>query len=377
VAPAGDRVAFFSAGVIEVRDLAGQRVTSIEAPFGFGQAWSPDGKEVWYTASDTGSHHDRALYALSMNGRRRLVARVPGSMSVYDVAPDGRSALIVTGAGWFGIQAAINGATQERTLDLLGRTDITGLSADGARLLVNEAREVGTGTYLQATDGTPPVQLTGDIARGLSPDGALALVQTRDREPRLRLMPTGAGVAQDLPLNPGLVPPILDYAHWSRDGRRVFILLRTGEDTTTVRVYVHEREGGAPWRPVTPEKTRAFRGFAVSPDGRTVAALDGSGVTTLYGVDGQPPKPLAGETGTPIHWTSDGALLLRAPDMFRARIYRRDLATGRIDPWRTLAPPDPIGVMFVARVLVAADDRSYVYQYSRGLNDLYLAYDLR
>jgi len=32
--------------------------------------------------------------------------------------------------------------------------------------------------------------------------------------------------------------------------------------------------------------------------------------------------------------------------------------------------------MFINRVLFSADARTYVYQYSRGLNDLYLARDL-
>ena len=32
--------------------------------------------------------------------------------------------------------------------------------------------------------------------------------------------------------------------------------------------------------------------------------------------------------------------------------------------------------MLIGRVLFSADDRTYVYQYSRTLNDLYLARDL-
>jgi hypothetical protein len=70
-------------------------------------------------------------------------------------------------------------------------------------------------------------------------------------------------------------------------------------------------------------------------------------------------------------------LLLSAPDLFRARLYHHDLVTGRIEPWRTVAPADPTGVMNIAQVLVDRDERSYVYQYTRGLNDLYLVRDLR
>ena len=53
------------------------------------------------------------------------------------------------------------------------------------------------------------------------------------------------------------------------------------------------------------------------------------------------------------------------------------MITGKIAPWRTIAPPDPSGVMFVGRIFIAADDQSYVYQYSRALNELYLVRDVR
>lgn len=62
--------------------------------------------------------------------------------------------------------------------------------------------------------------------------------------------------------------------------------------------------------------------------------------------------------------------------MYPARIYHRDLQSGHVELWRTIAPADPTGVMLIGRVLFSADDRTYVYQYSRTLNDLYLARDL-
>ena len=92
---------------------------------------------------------------------------------------------------------------------------------------------------------------------------------------------------------------------------------------------------------------------------------------------GQPPRRLDGELGRPVHWSADGHLVLVGPERFPAQLYRRHVITGRIEPWRTLAPRDPSGVMFIGRVLIAADDQFYVYQYSRGLNELYLVRDVR
>jgi eukaryotic-like serine/threonine-protein kinase len=377
LSPKADHMAFSTGRGFEVQDFEGKRLANDLMPHVFGLAWSPDGREVWFTGSETGSAHDRALYALALNGRRRLIARAPGSMSLYDVAPDGKSALIATGAGWFGINALKDGEREERPLDLLGRADIVGLSADGQWVLLNETREVGAGTYLRSTDGTKTLPLGGNTARGLSPDGAWALVQARESLTRLTLVSTGTAGSREVPLNPGLESPPLEPAQWSRDGRRLFLQLRSvAGGPRSTRLYV--RENDAAWRPVTPEGITGP--FAVSPDGLLVAANDETGSVAIFGIDGRAPRRLEGEKGRPrpVHWSADGRqLFLRAPESFPARIYRRELASGRIEPWRTIAPADPTGVMFVGRVLLSADDPSYVYQYSRGLNDLYLARDVR
>ncbi len=375
VSPRADHVAFTRAQSLEIQDLGGRPLARLSLPFVFGIAWSPDGREVWFTGSDTGSAHDRALYALSLRDTRRLVARIAGAMSVYDVAPDGKAALITTGAGWFGISGVLSGRSGEQTLDLLGRTNIAGLSADGKWLLVDETREVGTGAYLRSTDGGQTIRLSSDIARGLSPDGAWALIQPRGDLARLTLMPTGAGASRDVPLNAGLEAPASDVARWSSDGRRLFMVLRpAGGSAQSERVYV--READRPWQPVTPEP---FAGpFVVSPDGEAVAARDRAGTVVLSFVNGRAPQRLEGEHGRPVYWTADGReLILAGAELYPARLYRREPATGRVEPWRTVGPSDPTGVMFVGRILMAGDDRSFVYTYARGLNDLYLARGLR
>ena len=374
VSPDGRHLAFLATTELVIQDVDGQRVSAAEMRHIFGLAWSRDGREVWFTGSETGSAHDRALYVLSLDGRQRLVARAPGAMSVYDVAPTRDAALVATGAGWFGINALVGESGEERSLDHLGRTDIVGLSADGKWVLLDETREVGPGTYLRSTDGEQLVPLTADIGRGLSPDGAFALVQTRDTPPRLQLLPTRAGTKRDVPINPGLEASPQEFARWSPDRRRLFMWLRqAGVLTRAARLHVWEN-GGA-WRAVTPEMPS--RPFAVSPDGGHVATTDEAGVVMLFPVGGGQPRRLEGVTGRVVHWTSNGHLVVAELGLFPARLYRCDLATGRVEPWRTLSPADPSGVMFVGRTLIAADDRSYVYQYSRGLNDLYLARELR
>ena len=386
VSPDGASVAFVSvtrdkdasSGFVSrlmVQTAGGEPIAITVMPHIFGHAWSRDGREVWFTGSETGSPLDRALYAVPLRGRPRLIARAPGAITVYDVAPDNKSALVITGAGWFGINARIEDARDERSLEHAGRADIVGITADGTRVLLNETRDVARGALLKTTDGTQTVTLDPGIGHGLSPDGAWAVVLSRENPPRIKLVSTGAAGARDLPLEGALEPVLSEPARWSGDGRRMFILLVTEKDSLrSARVHLHEESGS--WRAVTPAGRPGP--FVVSPRGDIIAMNNDAGVVTLYYVDGRPPTTLTGETGTPVHWSTDEReLLLSGPDRFPGRVYRRDIATGRVQPWRTIAPTDPTGVLFIGRVLVAADNRSYVYQYSRGLHELYLASNLR
>ncbi len=53
-----------------------------------GLAWSPDGKEVWFTGVERGINRD--LLAVNMSGRIRKMLDLPAGMTLEDVAPDGR-----------------------------------------------------------------------------------------------------------------------------------------------------------------------------------------------------------------------------------------------------------------------------------------------
>jgi hypothetical protein len=356
-----------------VRSAAGETVATTAIPHIFGIAWSHDGREVWFSGSETGSPLDRALYALPLRGAPRLIARAPGALTIYDVAPDNTTALIITGAGWFGINARTADARDERSLEHAGRADVVGVTSDGARVLLNETRDIARGAYLKTTDGTQTVPIDPGTAYGLSPDGAWAVVLPRGDSLRMKLVSTGAGGTRDLPIDDGFVPIASEIARWSRDGRRLFVALAVKKQLALTRVYLREDNG--PWRAVTPPGMP--QPFVVSPSGDAVAIRNTAG-TTIHYVDGRPSRTLTGETGAPVHWSTDGReLFLRSPEPFPARVYRRDIATGRVQPWQTIEPPDPTGVWSVGRILVATDDRSYVYQYNRGLNELFLATNLR
>ncbi|HVS03636.1 MAG TPA: protein kinase [Thermoanaerobaculia bacterium] len=377
LSPDGSRVAFFNMGrlAIEVHDLHGGQLLRHEMPLVWGLAWSPDGREVWFTGSQNPGGTDRALYAVSLAGEERLVARAPGALNLLDVAPDGRSALVSTGSGWIGIGLGRRGAPdEERTFDLLGRSFLAGLSADGTRMLVDERQEPGRGAYLVSTEDGTTIRLGAERPLALSPDGAWALVFEPEEPTRMKLLPTGAGIATELRPESALRPMEGMSAAWSRDGERLFALLHPqGESSARSRVYV--RDGKAPWRPITPEIVWAF---VPSPDGRQVAIGDPAGGVSVVAVDGGAARSLAGESGLPLGWSADGRwLLVQAPGSLPARIHRRELASGRIEPWGEILPADPTGAVSIMDVLLAADGETYAYNVMRASQQLFLAEGLR
>ena len=365
IGPGGDRVAYIAEDGVQVVDLEGRSVAASKLPFAFGLAWRPDGRELWFTGDIVGAGTDRALYALSLSGKRRVVATAPGAITLLDIAEDGTRALVATGAGWHGIQAGRADKSAETTLDLFGRGYLAGLSADGLWALRNEWAR---GLYLRSTDGAQTIRLSGDTGLGLSPDGRWALTQRTADRAHLFLIPTGTGDPQQLDLDPALRP--LCCARWSGDGRHMFMPLGpvSGPDDT-VRIY--RLDPPKSWRPVTPAGVDSR--FAVSPDGRTIAALDRAGLLTLYPIDGGEPRVLADERRIPIQWSADRRwLYLAASESFRARLYRRDLASGRVESWREIRPSDPAGVSSVGGIFLSGDSLAYVYTYNRVLNVLYL-----
>ena len=345
---------------------------TLEEPLVYGLAWSPDGREVWYSAATVQGGADRAVYAVTLNGTKRLVARMPGAMTVFDVGPDGKTALVSTGAAWQSINAILPGRPDEQSLDLRGRSQPAGLSADGKWVLINEDREVGTGGYLKSIDGRKTMELGPQRPLALRPDGAVALMVDRSNAARVQLVPAGPGVPTNLALPPG--HETTGGNRWSRDGRRLFMCLRPSGPPSPCRIWM--REGEEPWQVVTP--ALGDPAFTVRRDGGMIAARDTSFALWLFPVDGGTPARVEGESRVAIHWTDDGReLIVRDPPSVVARLYRHDLRTGRTTFWRELAPADRAGVFSVLSVLISADMQTVVYQSFRATNELFLAQGLR
>jgi hypothetical protein len=340
-------------------------------------AWSPDGREVWFTENGP---RDRRIGAVSLDGRIRTLVTTAHAPILQSALADGR-VLLSLGQSRRQVAGLGAGDSVEVDLTLRGSSESYDISEDGRRYVVSDS--VGgakTSAFLGALDGSPPVRLGEGLANSISPDGRSVLVWKNSVEgigTALALLPTGAGEPRDVPR--GTVRSYMD-TRFLGDGRR--ILMSASEADKPRRLFVQELPDGVP-KPITPEGVFSEYAFA-TPDGAWVPA--GSDYETapyqLYPLAGGEPRPIAGlEKGDqPIRFSGDGRRLFiryNLRDPTRAHIATLDLATGRKQPWKVLSPADPVGAAVGWAFYPSPDGRAYVYNYSRTLSDLFLVTDLK
>jgi len=381
LSPKGDRIAFMDhpfaqddSGTVALLDLTGKKttLTSRWNKEG-GLAWSPSGDEIWFTATDTGAN--LSLYAVNSSGKVRVLVRVPGGIKLLDVARNGR-VLLARGASRVGTLGLLPGDSRERDLSWLDYSFVGDISADGRTLLFDEEGEAGGANYtvyLRKADASPVVKLGEGAALALSPDGRWALAGLSSPKPRFVLLPTGAGEPKPLKVE-GL--EVGQSATWLPDGR---LLIAANEPNRGVRLFVQAVDGGRP-RPITPEGIgTAFPGFAVSPDGKFVAAIGSDRRGMLFPVDGGATRAISGiaDGEFPLRFSEDGRSIYVWKRDLPARVYHVDLETGKRELWKELMPVDPGGVERISNVVITPDAKSYAYTFSRLLSDLFVVEGLR
>jgi dipeptidyl aminopeptidase/acylaminoacyl peptidase len=361
------------AGSIAVVDLSGKKQTlSTGWETAWGLGWSPNGNEIWFSSTRIG--YGRYLSAVNLSGKERLLAREPGTLTLQDVAKDGR-VLITRDVPRVGMVGRTSGNTKERDLSWLDWSAPRDLSLDGKQLLFTESGEAGGenySSYLRGTDGSPAIRLGDGSSFALSPDQKWALAGLPSPPVQFNLLPTGSGESKQLThdqINH------LD-ARWFPDGKR--LLFSGDEPGKGVRLYVQDMNGG-PAKPVTNEGVNGSL-IAISPDGKQVAMVGPDQKPSLLTIDSGELKPIPGlEVGdAPIAWTSDGrSLFVYRLGEVPATVNRLDLATNRKQLWKQLVPPDVSGVTDISAILITSDGNNYVYEYGRTLSDLYLVNDLK
>ncbi len=365
--PDGEKVAFLEGDRVRVTDLSGKELAASSTEGSYvSLAWSPSGNEVWFTMSESGGG---ALRAVSLGGKERVLLRMPRGVTVEDVSRDGRL-LLGFHHGRREVWVGSTDEPRERNLTVFGSSNAMGISADGKMLLDNE----NFGFYLLRTDGSPPKKLGEGFASELSPDGKWAAVVRSGPPAQLVLVPTGAG--GERLLERGTIEEYTRaYIRWSQDGRR--LLFGGHEAGRKEQLFVQDFAGGVP-RAVTPEGEDA-QTASLSPDGRFVIVQTGNDFW-IYPTDGGPRRPVKGFLPTDFiwrNWSEDGRYAYAwNVDELPFRVFRVELATGSREPWKTITPQDRAGI-WNADLMVTPDGKSYAYNSSRDLSDLFLVAGVR
>jgi len=384
--PAGDKIAFLDhpifgddRGVVSVVDLQGNRkVLTREFGSEQGLAWTPNGEEIWFTASEAGE--PSALRAVDLKGRTRIVEAGPVRMHLQDIAADGRVMLSTDLLRWqIGTADSKTGRQQDMTA--FQWPLIEGITHDGSTILLNsfDVMAANYKLYIQRTDGSPPVQIGEGAGAGLSRDGKWALAIDVTDDKNLVMIPTGVGEARKLQAPGG---SHFIGADLLPNNKQVLVsIIRDGKSPQTA---LQDVESGS-IRPIGPEgrHVNAFVGAmhpGASLDGKYCIQTDGKDHYWLQPLDGSTAREIAGinpgETILEWHDDSNNVFVSRpiGPDV---EIDTLNLTTGQRKLWTRYSPADKTALAGVSSVVITPDGAHYGYMVQRVYSTLFLADGLR
>jgi hypothetical protein len=380
VSPDGRHVAFFEYGGganVVILDRSGNR-TSLEESWGVtsgGLAWSPDGKEVWFSA--TADWSPAKLWALRPGASPRLVLALPGGIRLQDIAADGRVLLTL-----WNYRISLHGGEMSspdtRDLSWFGWSFAGDLSGDGKNVLFSDLMSEGPGEsncwLFRPLNGEPAVLLASSgserlsyFGAKLSPDDRFAAIPSDDGR-SFRIEAVGTGEPRSISLPAGVR---FSYSlAWLPDGRGlIFIGSRDGGDDREVFELLLD---GSPPRAL---RKAIESELVLSSDGSwTAGRLDDFRLRLVRG-SGEEERELQVDAplGRLIRWSDDGSsLFFYRQGEVPGAIYRVELDTAHVSLVRQLMPPNPAGVWRIHPVVMSADGRHYAYSASRWMSDLYV-----
>ncbi len=344
-----------------------------------GVAWSPSGEEMWVAGTLREAWAD-AIHAIGLNGKDRIVLRLPSILRLHDVSRDGR--ILLTKESWrSGIQFRGEKNAKERDLSWLDYAELRDLSADGAQVVFDDwgsAAGPSGLAYVRKSDGSPAIKLGTWSLPTISPDSTqvLAFDATAVGTSHPVLIPTGTGEPRMLT---SAVVQQSNAMGFMPDQKAVYF---ANDDGHGRHMYVQDIAGGTA-RAVTPVisvRTHYFESHLVSPDGKLMFARDLSGKGVLYPIAGGDSRLLPGWQPEDlwITWSTGGrSAYVYQDDKTSAPVYRIDLATGKRELVTTLAPSDSDGVTSIVSVRMTADGKTYAYSFTRELSDLFIVTGVR
>lgn len=374
--PSRDKIAFLDhpfwpddRGWVSVLDLAGRKkALSGEWEAEDGLAWSPDSREIWFTATMAGT--DRSLFAVELSGKQRLVLSVPASLRLYDIYPDGR-VLLSAGHERVGMIGVTGAEHEGHDLSWSGWTIAGDISKDGKWVLFDEESEFGGANYtvaMRTIDGSPPVKLGDGFVARFSPDGKWVANVIPSQPNHFSLLPIGAGEPKDVPVS-GL-DKLFDVELMS-NGQ---VLLIGSERGHGLRCYTRPMDGG-PLKALTSEGSNTCRS---SPDSRYMVASEPSGALSVYSLEDGKKHPIPSSDGMlPIRWSDNHSILTYRRGELPGKVLQVEVVSGKQSLIKELTPGDRAGVSQVQIVAATPDGRTLAYSYQQALYELYVVEGLK
>ena len=358
-------------GKVELLDMNGKHSVFFNSSSVEGLAWSPDGKELWFAATETGGWAD-TIFALRPGGKPRVVLTSP-SIRLYDISKDGL--VLLSHETWRRqLIGLFPGDKSDRPYSWNDDTQPTAITTDGRLISFYESGELYAiardyQSYYRPTDGSPAVRL-GVGAPAISPDGKWVVLgsnQSGSKRP-LQLQPLGPGEPRDL-ATPGLIA--FNRVRWSDDNRQIVYEAQTEQGGwNTYRQLI------ASGPPILLIANIRDSYPALSPDGKMAALRkERAGVYLCSAGGGQPVKlKAASDEEFPIRFTEGGKSLLVADTTGRELVLTLiDLASGRRQLWKRLDTESRADQLFVA----TPDLKYYAYPFPRYSSVLYTVENLR
>ena len=381
VSPDGKRVAVFyhpaaskdDRGVVLLLDQSGkQKVVSQEWEGLEGMAWAPDGKEVWYSAAESGDQY--CLRASTSEGMARIVYCGTSGTRLHDITPTNR-ALVSTQGGQYITAVIQHGSKEEHDLSGMGSSIDPRLTPDGSEVISTDVSEHGGSDYLvyaQKTAGGAPVRIGGGgNGTDISNDGKWVLVVLPgETEGKVQVVPVGAGESKTLRWDRFQV----SFANWFPDNQH--ILLFGGPLGQSVGLYMTDRNG-------TPPKmlVKDAPGWAdVMPDGQNLLLLQDNTLVQHSIVDGSEKKLRTLEPGeVPVDWANEPQhIYTQILKPTQLQIDKIDLTSDKRETWQVFEPQDQKGSLLnVLQVSITPDGRWMMINYHDELGQFYASGSLR
>ncbi len=308
---------------------------------------------------------------MNRSGKERLVLHVPGTLTLQDVARDGR-VLLTEDNTQMQMLALPPGESSEKNLSWFDWSGAAGISPDGKTLLFDETGE-GVGAkysvFVRKSDGSPAVRLGDGAYPAMSPNGKWVAALDLSSPAQIELLPTGVGQPRRLTNDPLAYTGVA----WIPDASGLVCV--AAEPNQLARSYWMDLSGRR--RVITPLGTA---GIQVTPDSKYLLATDGERKRWLYALAGGDPIAFPAkldDDDAVVRFEPDGKSILVMHRGVPAKIERVFLNSNHREEVRQISPSDPAGVQVIVAVHFSADGKSYAYSYFRTLSDLWVVDSLK